>query len=217
MRNLFVIVLVLCAQAAAAQLSIPFGFLSDDKNKFLRENDSVKFYAATGDTSRIVSINEETSWYKLISKKDGTVVAEGSFWPDEERALQDGKAFTRYPSGTIKLSGYYLRGKPVGTWQSYYAGGQLKAVYNYGIINDDNGISTCYSGLYQEYYENGKLKVNGFYAAKMSEVADTVAVEDPVSGDTVTKVLKRSAYAAAKAGRWEYYNQEGEFTKKDEF
>src|ERR1043165_924102 len=159
MKQLLLVPAILTCTAAHAQVSIPFGFVSEEKNKFVRETDSVKFYGATKDTTRMVSINEETSWYRLVNKRDKSVIAEGSFIVDDDKYYQDGKAMSRYPDGATKLTGFYRHGKPVGLWQAYYPGGQLKNVYNFAIILGDNTFSSCYSGTYQEYYESGKLKV----------------------------------------------------------
>jgi antitoxin component YwqK of YwqJK toxin-antitoxin module len=217
MKRILLIVFILHTTLSHAQVAIPFGFTSEEKNKLIRENDSVKFYTATRDTSRIVSINDETNWYRLLNKKDRSVIAEGSFIVDDEKYMQEGRAVAHYPDGGIKLAGFYRHGKPVGLWQAYYPGGQLKNIYNYAIILDDGGFSSCYSGSYQEFFENGKLKVNGFYAAKMTEVFDTVDVEDPVTNEYVHKAISRMSYAPQKTGHWEYYNESGELDKKEDF
>jgi antitoxin component YwqK of YwqJK toxin-antitoxin module len=216
MRIAFILFLICTAASSHAQISIPFGFTSEEKNKLIREDDSLKYYTATRDSTKMVAINDEMSWYKLMNK-DKSVVAEGGYIVDDDKYYQDGRAMSRYPNGTIKLSGYYRHGKPVGLWQGYYSGGQLKTIYNFGIVLDDAGFSSCYSGAYQEFYENGKLKINGFYGARLTEVFDTVDVEDPVSGNTIHKTVGHNSYAAQKTGHWEYFSPEGELSKKEDF
>ena len=217
MRLTLLAAIILTGTIAPAQVSIPFNFVSEEKNKLIRETDSAKYYTATKDTTRMVSINEETNWYRLMNKKDRSVVAEGSYIVDDDKYYQDGRAISRYPDGAMKLAGYYRHGKQVGLWQAYYPGGQLKTVYNFGIILNEGGFASCYSGSYQEYYESGKLKLNGYYAAKMTEVFDTVDVEDPVTGEFVHKTISNMSYTAQKTGHWEYYTESGEINKKEDY
>lgn len=217
MRLTLLAAIIFTGSVTHAQVSIPFGFISEEKNKLIRETDSVKYYAATKDTTRIVSINEETNWYRLLNKKDRSIVAEGSFVVEDDKYYQEGKAIARYPDGAIKMTGYYRHGKQVGLWQAYYPGGQLKNIYNFGIILNEGSFASCYSGSYQEYYESGKLRANGFYAARMTEVFDTVDVEDPVSGEVVHKTISSTSYTAQKTGHWEYFTESGELNKKEDY
>lgn len=217
MRLPLLTIFILTGSIAHAQVSIPFSFTSEEKNKLIRETDSVKYYTATRDTTRMVSINDETNWYRLLNKKDRSIIAEGGYIVDDDKYYQEGKAISRYPDGAVKLTGFYRHGKQVGLWQAYYPGGQLKTVYNFGIIITESGFSSCYSGSYQEYYESGKLKANGYYAAKMTELFDTVDVEDPITGEFVHKTILSMSYAAQKTGHWEYYTESGEINKKEDF
>lgn len=198
-----------------AQVTIPFRFTSEDDNRLIKENDSVKYFAATGDTSCIVSLNEEALWYRLLNS-ERKVIAEGAYVMEGEKFLQDGKWKAYNNSGRLKISGYYQRSIPVGTWYEYYSGGKIKTVYNYAIINQEGIISSCLSGTYQEYYSSGKLKVNGFYSATFKQVKDTVTVWDPVAHEDVIKESFHPAIVAEKSGHWEYYTEEGDLEKKDE-
>lgn len=195
---------------------ISFEFASEEENRFLRENDSCKFYIASSDTALIVSLNEEASYYKLINKAE-KVVAEGGYILENDKYLQAGKWTERYDNGKIKLTGYYRRNKPIGTWQSFYPTGKLKAVYNYTIIvNEKGGTNYCLSGTWQEYYPDGKLKVNGVYIASEAKATDTIEVEDPVTDQKILKVVSKVEYKPVKTGTWEYYSSSGELDKKEE-
>jgi len=216
MKLLLAVSFLLISMQSYAQRTIPFSFTSDDDNKLVKENDSVKFYRATDDTANIVSINEETSYYRLLTKSK-KVVAEGLFVVDGDRNLQEGKWTQYHDNGKIMLTGYYKKSKPIGTWEEYFANGKIKTVTNYGIITDKDGLSSCMSGSYQEYYNNGKLKVNGFYAAERKKISDTIEIEDPVSGIKSRKIVSQSAYRSQKAGTWDYYTENGEFDKKEDF
>ncbi|MCW3123809.1 MAG: hypothetical protein JWQ38_3301, partial [Flavipsychrobacter sp.] len=72
------LLLALCLTTihATAQALIPFEFISEEENRFIKENDSCRFYAAIGD-SNIVSLNEEGFYYKLLDKAQ-KVLAEGA-------------------------------------------------------------------------------------------------------------------------------------------
>jgi antitoxin component YwqK of YwqJK toxin-antitoxin module len=215
MRFLFLLILLLRVNGVYCQVTIPFEFISEEENHLIKENDSVKFFIASGDSANTVSINEEASYYKLFNR-DRRVIAEGPFIAEGDKYLQDGKWTAYFNNGKIKVIGYYKRNMPVGTWQEFYSSGKPKVISNYAIFIDRELI-TCMSGSYQEYYPTGKLKVSGFYAAEAHKTADTLLVEDPVSGETKKVVQKHNDLKPVKTGRWEYYTEEGELDKKEEF
>ncbi|MCF8450894.1 MAG: hypothetical protein K9G49_13560 [Taibaiella sp.] len=201
-----------------AQSLIPLKFKSEDDNRLLKENDSLSFYAATGDTANVVAINEETLTYKLVSKKDRKrVVAEGGILAEGEGYLQHGRWVQYHNNRNAAIAGSYLRGMPVGKWEEYYPDGRIELSYHYAIITDKDGTNTCMSGEYLEYYNNGKLKVSGFYTALRNRTPDAQTVEDPVTGAKINKTVYKSVYTPRKTGIWEYYSESGEQEKREEF
>jgi len=212
----FVAVSTLYTDRAFAQVNIPFAFTSEEDNRLIKENDSFKYYVATGDSSKMVGIDEDGSWYKLFGK-DGKLIAEGAFIVEADKYLQHGHWTEHYPNGKVKITGFYTRNQPVGTWQEFYNTGKLKVVSNYAIIDDERGRrSSCLSGTYQEYYQSGKIKVSGFYTAVMTKINDTVEVEDPIAGEKKLVVSQTASYKAQKTGQWEHYEENGELEKKEE-
>lgn len=200
-----------------AQELIPLKYKSEDENKLLNENDSTRIYAATGDTTNVVTINEETAYYRLVNRRNRKkVVAEGGLLAAGEGYQQHGKWIQYYGNGKPALMGTYLRGKPAGAWQELWPDGKPKRDFHYAILADKDGTYTCMSGEYHEYYENGQLKVTGFYMADRKRNADTVTVEDPVSGTRVSKKVFSSEYVPRKTGIWEYYTETGEADRKEE-
>ena len=195
--------------------TISFEFTSEEDNRVIKENDSLKYYAATGDSSNIVCIDEDASYYKLLTK-DHKLVAEGGFVLDGEKYLQIGKWTEHFSSGKVKLTGYYEKGRPIGTWQEYYNTGKLKTICNYAAISDKGVNRSCISGSYQEYYPSGKIKLNGFYSAVAQIITDTVTVEDPVEDKKIYKLQTHSIYTPEKIGRLEYYDENGELDKKED-
>lgn len=212
--------LLLCIVVAAkgnAQTLIPFEFISEEENRFIKENDSCKFYASSGDSSDVVSLNEEANYYKLLNKAK-KVIAEGSYIAEGEKYLQTGKWIERYDNGKPKITGCYRRNKPIGTWQEFHPSGKVKIIANYALIINERGSTTyCLSGSWQEYYPDGKLKVNGYYSSTEMKAADTITVDDPITDQKVMKISARSEYNPVKVGTWEYYTETGELDKTEEF
>ncbi len=212
----FIVLAALHPENGFSQVSIPFAFSSEEDNRLIKETDSFKYYVATGDTTKVVCIDDEGAYYKLLSK-DGKVLTEGAFVMDGEKYLQQGRWTEHYASGKVKLQGSFLRSKPVGTWQEYYSNGKIKTLSNYALINDaQNSRKSCLSGSYEEYYQSGKLKVSGFYAAVATAKSDTIDVEDPVTGEKKSVITRSALYRPEKAGLWEHYDENGEIEKKEE-
>ena len=214
-RLLLLSVLVLSQYHCLAQVAIPFEFTSEDENRLIKETDSVKYYVASGDTTNEVSLNEETSIYRLINKNH-KVIAEGQYILEGEKYLQTGKWTERFDNGKIKAAGYFLRSRPVGTWQEFFANGKISIISNYAILSDGLETSSCMSGTYQEFYQSGKLKVSGLYSAKRFVAHDTITVQDPVTNAETIKIVTHGSYVPEKAGHWEYYSENGELDKGEE-
>jgi len=213
---LSILTLLLVCGNGYSQITIPFDFTSEEENRLIKENDSLKYFVASTDTANTVVLNEEGSYYKLLNREH-KVIAEGTYILEGEKYLQDGKWIQRSAGGKMLLIGYFRRGMPVGTWQEYYNTGKLKTVSNYGVFVYKGEFNTCLSGTWQEYYPDGKIKVNGFYAGLLYTYKDTVTVEDPVSGQQVGKVVTRSELRAEKTGHWEYYAESGELDRKEDY
>ncbi len=212
-----VLCVCLLVGSAHAQSVIPFKYTSEEDNRLVKENDSLKYYEATGDPLNVVAINEETMHYQLVVGKDKKkVLAEGDIVGENDNYLQSGRWVQYHPNGRVQLAGNFYRGKPVGTWEENYPDGKVKKVYNFGLISDKDGLITCLSGEYREYYNDGNLKVSGYYAADRAKKSETVQVEDPISGKNVNSTISKSVYTARKAGTWEYYTADGEVERKDE-
>ena len=73
---------------AAPRVNIPFEFTSEEENKLLKEDYSLKYFVANGDGTNTVCINDEQSYYKLLNK-DHKVIAEGSFIAEGEKIVSE--------------------------------------------------------------------------------------------------------------------------------
>ncbi|GAA4465704.1 hypothetical protein GCM10023093_18310 [Nemorincola caseinilytica] len=216
-RFLLLCTLAAAALPAAAQELIPFRYRSEDDNKLLTENDSLRYYAAIGDTGAAVAINEELLTYKLVNRRNKKkVIAEGGIVAEGEGYVQHGRCVLYYNNGKVRTSGMYLKGKPAGAWEEFYPDGRRHLSYHYAVLADKDGTYTCMSGEYNEYYQDGAIKASGLYLADRRRTTDTQTVEDPVTGDKKKSTFSKSVYVPRKIGTWEYYNDAGEVEKKEE-
>ena len=215
MCRLILIMLCLANIVRGQELRIPFQFSSEEDNRLLREDDSMKYYVASDDSLLEVALNEENSWYRLLGQGK-KVVAEGAYVQDGDKYLQDGIWTQKFENGKIKMTGAYQHGTPIGTWQEYYVNGNLKTLANYGIFLADGQVYSCLSGSYQEYFKSGRLKVNGYFLSKLSSYKDTMEVEDPVTEKKLYKLINHTVLTAVKTGHWEYYTENGELDKKED-
>ncbi len=216
MRLFILFLIIFLPSQTFAQATIPIKFTSEEDNKLIKETDSLKYYEATNDPEAVVCIDEDAAYYKLLGKNK-KVIDEGCFLTEDDKLVQDGKWTERFDNGKAKITGYYRRNKPIGTWKEFYLEGRVKSIYNFAIIIVGSKVSTCLSGSYQEFYDDGKLKVNGFYASAKFQLKDTIVVDDPVTGKKVRTIEPISVYKPEKTGHWEYYSEDGELDKKEDF
>jgi len=215
-KLLLCLILLATCKSGFAQVETPLNFTSEDENKVVKETDCGKYYTASKDADLTVFVGEDPMMYRLFDKDDvllveGTLVAEG------DKYLHQGKWTEYYGKGKVKVSGYYVRDRPMGNWRKYYPSGKLMSSYTYAPIENGCTPYYCMAGSYQEYYENGQLKVNGFYKAVIDESSrDTVMVQDPMTGNDTKKIVKGTRPRAEKYGPWEYYSESGELTKKED-
>ena len=105
------VILALCVcDNAVGQALIPFKYTSEDENRLIKENDTVRYYIATGDTVNVVALNEEGMYYKLVNRKDKKkVMAEGGLLADGDGYLQHGRWVQYHSNGKTAISGRCAR------------------------------------------------------------------------------------------------------------
>lgn len=69
--------------------------------------------------------------------------------------VMNGNYIAKYPSGIVKMKGFYINGKREGQWMSFFENGQKQSE---GFFN--NGLR---DGKALVYYENGQLYYEGYY------------------------------------------------------
>lgn len=67
----------------------------------------------------------------------------------------NGEYTTKYPSGIVKMKGYYIKGKREGQWTGFFESGKLQSE---GFFK--NGLR---DGKAIVYYENGQIYYSGYY------------------------------------------------------
>jgi len=212
--------LLLCIVCSAhAQVETPFSYKSENDNRLIKEDDSGKYYVASGDTSNIVYLGDDPLVYRLYNK-DYNLLAEGFFSGSDDDMQREQKWTEYYDNGNIKSTGWYCRNSPVGLWEKFYTNGKIKSRITYGIILAPDA-STVFEkcGPYSEYYDNGQVKASGLYAIdpeKKTIVYDTIRIIDPITGVTKKTLGKRDAPSSVKLGTWRYYDHEGVLEKKEE-
>jgi antitoxin component YwqK of YwqJK toxin-antitoxin module len=214
------LLLCLCATfTVSAQVDLPVFFKSENDNRLIKEDDSGKYYVASGDTSKIVFLDDGAFSYRLYDNEYKLLV-EGGFSDNDDELMREHKWTEYYDNGSIKCTGRYYKNHPVGQWEKYYPSGKLKGLVTFAVlVNNDNNPVYGKSGPYSEYYESGQLKVSGLYGLnfmKPVSTYDTILVVDPSTNTKITKVTNHKSPSSVKFGTWEYYTSDGTLEKKEE-
>ncbi|MBU0487675.1 MAG: tetratricopeptide repeat protein [Bacteroidetes bacterium] len=127
--------------------------------------------------------NSETLTENLVSGKNKLKLVDDAssgkkilkLYDDEGRLMEetsvndlgnpDGEFKRYFPSGLVKIKGFYTDSIPSGKWEEYYANGNVMAAYSY--------ISGLMDGSYMYYFENGQLWTERTY--KAGKLWDVVA------------------------------------------
>ena len=215
-KLLSIISLLLLSLSCSALIDTLFYSRYHYDSRYMVRKDSTGYYFLTHDTSVLIRFpyyTDNSQVYKFFDRKYN-LLAEG-----EIKGLQPIDYFVRkgkwteyYPSKKIKTTGYYYDDRRIGNWNFYYSNGNLKEMYTIALIETDSSSNYCRTGLYQEYYENGQLKVSGFY--KAAPGFGSIYVPDPETG--IQSELIVTMPVSKKDGIWTYYKINGEIEKQIE-
>lgn len=216
-KLLSIISLLLLSLSCSGQIDTLFYSRYHYDSRYMVRKDSTGYYFLTRDTSVLICFpyyTDKSQVYKFFDRKYN-LLAEG-----EIKGLQPIDYFKRkgkwteyFPDKKIKTTGYYYDDYPIGNWNFYYPNGNLKETYTIALIETDSSSNYCMTGLYQEYFENGQLKVNGFY--KSSPGFGSIYIPDPVTGITTSPLIVTMP-VSKKDGIWTYYKITGEIEKQIE-
>jgi MORN repeat variant. len=84
-----------------------------------------------------------------------------------------------YKDGSIKSRGYYEANQPLGYWEYYHPNGAKKKTFQYAKVPWDGMEYWLLLGAYEEFYNNGQIKIIGKYTYRI----DTVALEGVTGPD----------------------------------
>jgi antitoxin component YwqK of YwqJK toxin-antitoxin module len=178
----------------AQSVVIPNFEIENKGKSFVKQNDKGYYFtSATYGDGDTVFYCKDMSCYKLIdsngrTKMDGeiTVNSTGQY-------VRNGKWTVFYGTGVLKSMTYYCMDKQAGLVQTYHPNGVLASRYSLTVVKGKEE-QTLKTGLYQEFYENGPKKVEGFYQLK---------------------VEGQNKITSEKTGKWMQYDAYGKMVKED--
>lgn len=211
---LTILTLPLLSSLVYGQIETPFygkSNLGYHYKTFIKDSSTIYFYA-TDDSSKVVYITDN-KYYQVLDNHNNFIVKGEIYRKYRSYFVRKGEWTEYFDNGNIKATGYYYEDQPIGLWKTYYPNGQLKKSYSYALIEYKNISNYCMMGSYQEFYENGQLKINGFYKS----IPDVIEVQliDPITfeGSFVDKI----GPVSIKHGLWTYYNKDGTIEKEEAF
>ena len=173
-------------------------------------------FSVNKDTTRVIYLLANTGRYFMIYNNVGTRLMEGETGRHRgtDYMIKDGLWKTYYINGNIKSEGYYYRNNPVGLWKKYFLSGRLKSIYNVAFVAIDTLENYCMSGSYIEYFENGKIAIDGHYCVELG--MDTVRftrAEPPYEeyDDLVKRPVSKKCFV------WKYFDESGILLKEIDY
>jgi hypothetical protein len=213
MRVSLIILTFFVAVSGGAQTDIDtlFSGYVDYKVETLRKDSSGVYYRIGEHPDRIYYWSKTD--YLRIFDLENNLLVEGQIGSRRcsQLVLKTGKWVSYYPGGNIKTEGYYQRNNAIGLWRHFFANQMLKKIYTLSNFVLDSTSSVCMAGTYEEYYENGQLKITGLYEVGL----DTSTTEHYYS--TFVKYVIEQVPVSKKSGTWLYYLPNGELERKETY
>ncbi len=218
----------------------PVAFVFGQIDTLQLENDvilkSIKYWESKDSSGDTYYYNSLSQRY-VVENKDGEVVVEAQIEGGvgeycSSNFKPHGYWLGRYRSGKIKEMGKYNCGQKQGLWTYFYENGNMKKVeefhpsyiklftkqqFEWDTLSSNDFFKT---GVYQEYYESGQLKVEGNY--QLVEVySDTKSKlsYDPDTFEELKIVLTGEFWVpkSIKVGFWNEYDENGVIIKHEEY
>jgi len=215
MKTLLTIILTIIVKGTiVAQIETQgiygLGGLSEE-DRIVRNDSTGLTFIPSLDSSKIVFIAKDYQEYKIFNNKN-ILLVKGNLGGKKivDYFQQNGNWTEYYESGVIRSAGNYSQSEPIGEWRYYYPNGQLRKQFNISLIITDSAATYCKTGKYLEYYDNGKIKVSGFYKAYIDTM---IAVQYNLDADGNMIEIKARAASSKPAQKWRFYNSEGKLEK----
>ena len=210
------LIIILFSLRGTAQTEMPFrgaetGLLTDtlktdrEGTYYLwRENDSL--------WTVFLSFDKPYT-YRLLDMKEHVLV-EGELGEELEGGHllgKNGRWSEFYKNGSIKSVGYYEANQTLGYWEYYHPNGAKRKTFQYSKVEWEGMEYLLLLGAYEEFYNNGQIKILGKYTYRIDtvEVAGTVTA----SGEPEVELIPVSK----RAGIWYYYQANGELFKEEKY
>ncbi len=180
---------------------------------FKRDSSGDFSFKVNLDTNNTVFISKGYSNFRLYDR-DNKLIVEGDLGGRKyiDFFKKFGKWIAYYPNGRTKWIGYYYAGMATGLWKYFYPNGQLNKSFTLALIETDSFSITRRVGLYEEYYENGNIKISGFFKAAIDTTI--IQVYDFSIGNFKDTLAR--APVSKPFGIWKYYKENGELERKEE-
>ncbi|GEM_PF-1600008 len=206
----------LCFHSGKAQNEMPFrGADTDLLTDTLKTDKNGTYYLwREQDSLWMVFLSFEPPYsYRLLDMKEHVLVA-GELSEQLEGGhllVKNGRWSEYYKDGSIMSTGYYEANQPLGYWEYYHPNGVKKRTYQFSKVEWEGRDYLLMLGAYEEFYNNGQVKIIGKYTYRI----DTVAQEGVVDANGAPEF----AYipVAKKVGTWYYYRANGEIFKEEKY
>jgi antitoxin component YwqK of YwqJK toxin-antitoxin module len=212
--QIYLITFFLASSAFAQLETMPHG-LTGGGIEIKREGRGGYFRPYT-DTNLIVYISGNWDDYAMMNNKYDTILKGhlgGRIAVDYFQMFGQWKEY--FPNGKVKIEGFYDYSQPVGVWKFYHSSGKLKPWYSISKIVADSSQCYCRTGYFEDFYENGNLKMSGFYSVALDTLVEVAWVPIDDAGN-IRAILGRG-YRSKPDLTWTYYKPNGEIERKVEY
>jgi antitoxin component YwqK of YwqJK toxin-antitoxin module len=222
---LFIILLLSVGFNLSAQDLIPLPLQNSCATygyKLIKQDSAGTLYATfTPGINVLYSKKESAGKRKYKIFRNDEMIEEGSFVRDiagwNNKNVRDGFITMYYEGGTIKQTAQFDNDHIVGTCHVYSDMGVLIQKSSHTCVGLNSEKYYCLSGSYAAYHDNGKTKEEGLYKIAIDTLADTIIVEDPITGATEMKIYRNPKPHGVKYKTWKYYDTEGLVVKEETF
>ena len=212
--HIYFITFFLTSSAFAQLETMPHGLIGGGIE--IKSEGRGGYFRPYTDTNLIVYISGDWDYYALMNSKYDTILTGhlgGKIAFDYFQMYGQWKEY--FPNGTVKIEGYYDSNQPVGLWKFYYSSGKLKSWYSISKIVADSSQCYCKTGYFENFYENGNLKMSGFYSVTLDTLVEVAWV--PIDDDGNLKAIWARGYRSKPDLTWTYFKPNGEMERKVEY
>ena len=169
-------------------------------------------------------IDNYLTFYRIVKTKENIEISKGPFiGPCGCEPKPNGHWIKHYRSGRLFSIGEYYCNMKLGTWVYFYENGTVNKIENYSFpyhdfATDNLEFGFTYSslpiisGLFTEYFESGKIKIEGYYKIyEKFKNKDTFIVYNPETYEEELSIVEGNFWIpqSFKDGYWKYYNEDG--------